>query len=37
MGANLGGRALRIAVKDRKANQAILGTLEKVFCGVMRA
>lgn len=37
MGANLGGRALRIAVKDRKANQVILGTLEKVLCGVMRA
>jgi histidinol-phosphate/aromatic aminotransferase/cobyric acid decarboxylase-like protein len=37
MGANLGGRALRIAVKDRKANQAVLGTLEKVLCGVIRA
>ena len=37
MGANLGGRALRIAVKDRKANQVILGTLEKVLCGVIRA
>jgi histidinol-phosphate/aromatic aminotransferase/cobyric acid decarboxylase-like protein len=37
MGIHLGARALRIAVKDRKSNQMILETLEKVLCGALRA
>ncbi len=36
MGTNLGARALRIAVKDRKSNQIILGTLEKVLCAALQ-
>jgi histidinol-phosphate/aromatic aminotransferase/cobyric acid decarboxylase-like protein len=37
MGTHLGARALRIAVKDKRSNQIILETLEKVLCGTMRA
>jgi histidinol-phosphate/aromatic aminotransferase/cobyric acid decarboxylase-like protein len=37
MGANLGARALRIAVKDRKSNQIVLEALEKVLCAALQA
>lgn len=37
MGTNLGAHALRIAVKDKKSNQIILETLEKVLCPALRA
>jgi histidinol-phosphate/aromatic aminotransferase/cobyric acid decarboxylase-like protein/predicted GNAT family N-acyltransferase len=36
MGTDLGARALRIAVKDRKSNQIILETLEKVLCAALQ-
>jgi histidinol-phosphate/aromatic aminotransferase/cobyric acid decarboxylase-like protein len=36
MGTHLGTRALRIAVKDKRANQIILETLERVLCGALR-
>jgi histidinol-phosphate/aromatic aminotransferase/cobyric acid decarboxylase-like protein len=37
MGTHLGAGALRIAVKDRKSNQILLETLEKVLCAAMKA
>jgi len=37
MGTNLGARALRIAVKDRKSNQIVLEALEKVLCAALQA
>ena len=36
MGTNLGSRALRIAVKDRRSNQIVLKTLEKVLCAALQ-
>jgi len=37
MGMHLGAGALRIAVKDKKSNQMILETLEKMLCAALRA
>jgi histidinol-phosphate/aromatic aminotransferase/cobyric acid decarboxylase-like protein len=37
MGTHLGTGALRIAVKDKRSNQIVLETLERVLCGVTRA
>jgi histidinol-phosphate/aromatic aminotransferase/cobyric acid decarboxylase-like protein len=37
MGTNLGDRALRIAVKDKRTNQMVLETMEKVLCAALRS
>jgi histidinol-phosphate/aromatic aminotransferase/cobyric acid decarboxylase-like protein len=37
MGSNLGGRAMRIAVKDKWANQMVLRTLEQALCAKLRS